>query len=187
MKANTKTWLSMLIIVPLIAGVYGISHDQITYSISSEYFTHFKFIQFNIDENLRESERLAAAIVGFLSTWWVGVILAIPLGLIGFRKMDFITYRKSRIQSIKILFLVAIIFGVIGYIVGLIYTSSMTDWPMNVGARPGNVSKLTNSLLQIKYWDNFMVVGTIHNFSYFGVLVGLLVALIQQFRTLKRS
>ena len=31
----------------LIAGIYGILHDQITYTISYEYFTLFKFEQFS--------------------------------------------------------------------------------------------------------------------------------------------
>ena len=31
----------------LVAAVYGIVHDQITYSISPEYFTRLKFMQFH--------------------------------------------------------------------------------------------------------------------------------------------
>lgn len=180
MKANTKTWTYLLLILPLISGVYGILHDQIAYSISSEYFTHFKFIQFNIAEGLRDSERLAAALVGFFSTWWVGIILAIALGIIGVKKMEVTYYRKSRIQSVKIIFLVAIVFGVIGYFVGLISVSSMRDWPMNVGGSEIDLSKITD-------WDSFLIVGTIHNFSYLGALIGLILALVQQFRVSKHS
>ena len=31
----------------LIAGLYGVLHDQLTYSISAEYFSDFKFYQFS--------------------------------------------------------------------------------------------------------------------------------------------
>ena len=31
----------------LIAGLYGVVHDQITYSMSPEYFTRLKFFQFH--------------------------------------------------------------------------------------------------------------------------------------------
>jgi hypothetical protein len=33
----------------IIAGLYGIIHDQITYSISPEYFTKFKYRQFGFE------------------------------------------------------------------------------------------------------------------------------------------
>ena len=59
----------------LIAGCYGIVHDQITYSIGPEYFTHFKFDQFRgADPSL--GDRVFVALIGFLATWWVGLIIA---------------------------------------------------------------------------------------------------------------
>ena len=54
-----------------LAGLYGIIHDQITYSISSEYFTRLKFAQFRwADFGL--PARIFVAEIGFLATWWVG-------------------------------------------------------------------------------------------------------------------
>lgn len=55
----------------LVAGVYGILHDQVTFTISPEYFTKFKFEQFHwADRGL--SERVFVGEIGFLATWWVG-------------------------------------------------------------------------------------------------------------------
>jgi hypothetical protein len=51
-----------------IAGVYGIFHDQITYTISFEYYTLFKFEQFGMNEWGISSERVKAGIVGFLAS-----------------------------------------------------------------------------------------------------------------------
>ena len=39
--------LGYAVVGALIAGVYGVFHDQITYSISPEYFTRLKFLQFH--------------------------------------------------------------------------------------------------------------------------------------------
>lgn len=52
----------------LIAGVYGIVHDQITYSISPEYFTRMKFAQFHIYESALPEPWLLA-MIGFRASW----------------------------------------------------------------------------------------------------------------------
>ena len=41
-----RAWRGMLLAAAagaMLAGVYGILHDQVTYTISEEYFTRFKF------------------------------------------------------------------------------------------------------------------------------------------------
>ncbi len=184
MTKKSTVWLSMLIIVPLIAGIYGIIHDQITYSISSEYFTNFKFIQFGISHDLRESERLASCLVGFLATWWVGIPIALVSGGIGIRKLDLREFKQLKIKSIIITFSVAVLFGILGYIFGLIKFSNMTDWPVNIGGRSAN-SEMQIAMSTIKDWPSFWIVGTIHNFSYLGGLIGLIVNVIFQIRIVK--
>jgi hypothetical protein len=52
----------------LLAGFYGILHDQVTYSISNEYFTRLKFPQFHY-ANFGLSHRVFVAEIGFLATW----------------------------------------------------------------------------------------------------------------------
>lgn len=67
----------------LVAGLFGIIHDEISYSVSNEFFTKFKFIQFRLlDTNL--SDRFRAGQVGFLASWWMGIPLGIVCGLAGF-------------------------------------------------------------------------------------------------------
>ena len=46
----------------IVAGVYGALHNQISYSVSPEYFFAFKFHQFGIPEHLQN--RIGASIVG---------------------------------------------------------------------------------------------------------------------------
>lgn len=38
----------IILIAPIIGGLYGILHDQLTYTISPEYYTKFKFYQFGL-------------------------------------------------------------------------------------------------------------------------------------------
>ena len=50
----------------MVAGAFGVLHDQISYTVSPEFFTRFKFIQFGLlDPDV--PERLRAATVGFLA------------------------------------------------------------------------------------------------------------------------
>jgi hypothetical protein len=176
----------MLFIVPLIAGIYGILHDQITYSISSEYYTNNKFIQFGIAETLRESERLAVCFVGFLATWWVGIPIALLSGGIGIKKLVFQQFRKLKIKSILITFIITFLFGVTGYFYGWIKFSSISDMPLNIGVKQDN-SELVLAMIRIKDWSSFLIVGSIHNFSYLGGLIGLIVNIIYQIRVVRTT
>ena len=44
---------ALLIVACLTAGVYGALHNQISYTVSPDYFHAFKFHQFGIPEGLR--------------------------------------------------------------------------------------------------------------------------------------
>src|SRR5271166_328085 len=77
------TFLSSIIISILIAVVYGILNDQITYTISPEYFTKFKYLQFGVRPDLFGGDRQAVVAIGFLATWWVGLIIGLAFGING--------------------------------------------------------------------------------------------------------
>jgi hypothetical protein len=85
-----KKYLVLLLIIalsPLIAGLYGSIHDQLTYTISPEYYTKFKFYQFGLYDIGNEAHlphpRTAVAVVGFLATWWMGLPIGAVLGAVG--------------------------------------------------------------------------------------------------------
>ena len=67
--------LGLSVVGALFAGLYGIPHDQVTYSISSDYFTDLKFAQFHY-ANFGLPRRIFVAEIGFLATWWVGFFAA---------------------------------------------------------------------------------------------------------------
>lgn len=59
----------------LVAGVFGALHDQVTYTISPEYFTRMKFGQFAAWD-FGWPRRAFVSVIGFLASWWVGLIAA---------------------------------------------------------------------------------------------------------------
>jgi len=67
----------------LLAGTYGALHNQISYTVSREYFTEYKFRQFQISPSI--PERTGAAVVGWRASWWMGLLLGfilLPIGLV---------------------------------------------------------------------------------------------------------
>src|SRR5262249_20288455 len=65
--------IRVTVVSGLLAGAYGAIHDQVSYAISPEYFTKLKFRPFAFAD-FGWPPRVMAAEVGFLGTWWVGLI-----------------------------------------------------------------------------------------------------------------
>ncbi|MFT5858336.1 MAG: hypothetical protein ACI865_000422 [Flavobacteriaceae bacterium] len=176
--------LFLLLATPIIAGIYGVIHDQITYTICPEYFTNFKFIQFSTPHELSNSPRLAVALVGFKATWWVGIpigLLLCPLGIIKLTSFDFF---KLKVKSIARVFAVTFAVGLIGYLIGQISLETMSLQPIMTGINASH-SELALALTQVKDLRGFSLVGQIHIYSYIGGVAGLIVALFYQMRQTK--
>lgn len=151
----------------LVGGVYGIVHDQITYALSEEYFTKFKFHQFGY-VNSGLPDRVAVALIGFSATWWVGLIAAWCLG----RRLLPAQERRHALRQIGRGFVCVLGFGlgfgILGYGYGLWRgpAADYSAWQPAVQAM-GIVDSVS-----------FIRVGYIHNASYLGGAIGLLTALL---------
>jgi len=155
---------STIFISIILAGLYGIIHDQITFTISQEYFIKFKYVQFGFDPARFGGDRQTVAVIGFLATWWTGIIIGLGLGLTGLIFEDHKKMSKSIRKAIKLLFCIAISFGFIGFLYGKFHLiNTGVDW------------WLPNNLIDR---NNFIIVGSIHNFSYLGGLFGLIAGMI---------
>lgn len=161
--AKAVTYLMLVIFSVIISGIYGVLHDQITCSISPEYYTEFKFYQFGLYDEFdgQVPLRIGAIIVGFIATWWVGIPIGVILaGLVLFM------LRKNPIKfffkSILRVFVVAILFGLLGYLLA-----------GNVFSIP--IHFIPNTVEDVIAYEK---VGIIHNFSYLGGLAGLVVGII---------
>jgi hypothetical protein len=168
--------LRMLVIAfigGLVGGLYGVFHDQVTYSLSPEYFTRMKFEQFRTAD-FGYPERVFVAEIGFLASWWVGLLsawffarLAIPAWPPGLA-------RRKIAEAFGIILLTAFSLGVLGYFVG--------------GTDPGTSRYWKNICESVGVMDvrSFVRVGYIHFGSYIGGVVGLLAGLLYLLRAKSR-
>jgi len=143
--------------------LYGIIHDQITFSISPEYFTKFKYRQFGFERYWFGGHRKAVAVIGFLATWWMGLIIGFIIASVGLIFTDHVTMRNVIIKAMIIVFLAAIVFAFAGFLWGKYHL-------LNTGVNWWLPDDLIDK-------NNFIVVGSIHNFSYTGGIAGLLIAI----------
>jgi hypothetical protein len=171
------TIISIIFLAPLFAGLYGILHDQLTYTISPEYYTKFKFFQFGL-LNLGEKAtfaipRIQVSYVGFLATWWMGIPIGIILSLVGLiHKENKIMFRIT-MSSFLITIIIAFLTGIIGLIYGkIILTKIGVNWYL-----PDNLIDKSN----------FILVGSMHNFSYFGGLTGIIAGIIYSFKQKRKK
>jgi len=159
--------LSLIVLIAsLMAGFYGILHDQFTYSISPEYYTKFKFIQFGFLDGDRNpiheipNTRLLVALVGFMATWWVGTIIGFILGLMGLIHRDHKQMLRVTLQAFVLAMCITLVSGLIGLAYGKFYLAETgVNWWL-----PENLMDK----------ENFIAVGSMHNCSYLGGFLGLM-------------
>ena len=159
----------------VIAAIFGVGHDQVTYSISPEYYTKYKFIQFNLADSGAAQHmtqpRSAVVMVGVKVSWWMGAIIGAILGLVALLFHNADRMFQSAIQALGITLLVVMVSAGIGYLYGhgTLSVRGVSWWiPPNVTDRPA-----------------FITAGTIHNASYVGGAIGLVAGII--FLLLKKA
>ncbi|MEZ4923478.1 MAG: hypothetical protein R2780_09930 [Crocinitomicaceae bacterium] len=162
------TLIKILVTACLLAGIYGILHDQLTYTISHEYYTKFKFYQFGFatvgDEAIFDYPRIYVGKVGFLATWWTGIPIGLILGLVGLVHKDHKQMYLVTFKALIITLLITLITGLVGLTIGFtILANSGVDWWL-----PHNLIHKTN----------FIAVGSMHNFSYLGGGIGMIVGIV---------
>jgi len=148
----------------LVAGIYGIIHDQITFTLAPEYFTRMKFQQFAWAD-VGWPRRWFVAEIGFLASWWVGLIAGWFLGRMA-------VPGRSRAEAMGwFLRGMAVIVGCAAACAGLGGGLARCGW--------GMVPSWLESAQDMGVQDTsaFLMVGWIHNGSYFGGAAGLLIAL----------
>lgn len=101
------------------AGIFGIIHNQIPYTISPEYFTKFKFQQFEIPEYFLN--RVGVAFIGWNATWWVGLILGTILAIFMLRDNLHSSLLIKAVKTIGIILLLASVVGLMGLVFGSVF------------------------------------------------------------------
>ena len=104
---------AFLVACMAVAGVFGILHDQISFSVSPEYYTHFKFRQFHLLD-LDWPDRVRAGMVGFMACWWMGIPLGIALFTAAWRKPTLLSMRHAMWSSLPIMMGVTLAVSLLG-------------------------------------------------------------------------
>jgi hypothetical protein len=162
-------YLVLIVSAMLISGLYGALHDQISFTISSEYFTKFKYIQFGfVDSAL--PDRVKAANIGFLATWWMGIPIGLFVGSFGFLHRSSKAMFVHSVSAFGVVALVALLVGLGGLFYGWFFASHQVSDYRGWFIPPELVKP-----------RNFLAVGHMHNFSYLGGVVGLCAGILFQF------
>lgn len=150
----------LLIIACLIAGVYGVVHNQISYTVAPEYFTQFKFYQFQIDEDI--PERIGAAIVGWNAAWWMGIVIGIVLIPLGLLLPGNGNYFWGMIRVFGIVATTTLVIGLVALAIAFL----IVDKDMI-----GEISRYDNEMNDDVAFARAAIM---HNFSYLGGLIGII-------------
>lgn len=160
-RAAWGTVLGSAVCGALLAGGYGVLHDQVTYTLSEEYFTRFKFEQFaGLDSG--GSPRWFVAKIGFAASWWVGLIAGWVLARLALRS------GRDEGRTIATGFAIVLGSGVVGALGGWLWAGS----PLT----PDPAWREFADLSGVLDFEAFRRVGCIHNGSYLGGVAGTVAA-----------
>ena len=181
MKQKFKNWGLLILITPLLAGIYGIIHGYITYGISHEFYTNFSFFHFNIDESLQSNIPISVGLVGFQFTWWQGIIIGFGLGGFGLWLKNSQISLRTKLKSVLITFCTSFIFGLLAYVTGgyIIDTFNLSDIFINTKDKSLDFK---NAISGISSWYRFLTVCLMHIFGYFGAVIGIIIGCVYQYK-----
>src|SRR3982751_3444371 len=103
-------FLLIVVIAMFVTGLYGIVHNQVSYTVAPEYFTKFKFRQFGFTD-IPLPERVRASMVGFLASWWMGIPIGLLVGAVGFIHRDHRQMLRASVWSLLVTVGFNLLFG----------------------------------------------------------------------------
>lgn len=125
------------------------------------------------NEAIFPNPRIEVSAVGFKATWWMGIPIGLILGLVGLIHKDHRQMLKVTMKAVLITVIVAFVTGLIGLAYGKLFLADKgVDW------------WLPENLIDT---ENFISVGSMHNFSYLGGLFGLIAGIIYSIKQKKKN
>ncbi|MEM7455577.1 MAG: hypothetical protein AAF456_14585 [Planctomycetota bacterium] len=161
----------LLVVACILAGTYGAIHNQVSYTVSPEYFTKYKFQQFGM---IHFQDRVGAAYVGWSASWWMGAVIGIVLIPLGLLIRGNRNYFPGMIRVFGVVAATTMTVGLVALAVAFMIVDAET------------VGELTRYGNAIDDDVAFARAGTMHNFSYVGGLVGIVNGAVDIFRQRKR-
>ncbi len=163
----------------ILTGIYGALNDQISYTISPEYFTKVKFAQFAWAD-FGWPPRIFAGLVGFLGSWWVGLIGGWLLARLGLAELAELSPRHYFLSAFVLAMGIAMTCAALGAMLAVIVSrgDGLEAW------------KPWQDHLGLEDLPGFVIVAYIHWASYLGGALGIVCAIVyvkSSLARLKRS
>jgi MFS family permease len=151
----------LLVAACLVAGLYGALHNQISYTVSPDYFHAFKFDQFRIPDTLHN--RLGASLVGWHASWWMGFLIGVPVLIVGLILPGWRLYASRCLISFAVVAATALLVGLsaLAY-ASFTFEETPPDWFWYPSAAIDRSA--------------FARAGFMHDFSYLGGFLGIFTA-----------
>jgi hypothetical protein len=150
-------FFAFLLAAMVAAALFGAVHDQISYFVAPEYYTRFKFLQFNLVASPLP-DRLRAAVVGIWASWWMGLPLGVLVGLAGFAQRSARQMARALLWSLPLACGIVLLVALCGLAYGWIATSSVDLSAYRGRYIPRNLSDPRA----------FLRAGYMHNAAYLG-------------------
>ena len=152
--------VALLILAPMMASLYGFIHDQITFSISEEFFTKFRFKDYDMPYSWHP--RAKAGMIGILNAWQAGIPFGLILTMVGRihqnnNKLLFYTF-----YAYLLTFFFSFLFSMIA-----VYLPEASDMAAIRKNLPDNILDPAA----------FQRVETINNYGYIGGIIGMLMGI----------
>lgn len=163
-------FIILLIMAPAIAGIYGFIHDQITFSISEEFFTKVRFNEFDLPKNW--SPAIKAGIIGIFTAAKAGIPLGIVLTAVGK-----IHRKDSDLLS----------YTVYAYMITMFTAFACTLIAIYLPQTPERLMEAVTLPMNINDPISFQRVVTINNFGYAGGVIGMLMGISLQIFFYKKN
>lgn len=155
-----RLFLGYVVLSIAVASLFGILNDQISYTVSPEYYRAFKFHQFSL-LNQAFPERVRVAAVGVMASWWMGALLGVATGPAGFLHPTVRRMRHGLFASLILAFCLTLAFALGGLALGFWQTATIDPEVYRGRFIPPGLSDLRG----------FLVVGTMHKAAYAGGVV----------------
>ena len=154
----------LLIAAAFAAALFGMLHNQLSYTVGPTYFTEFKFRQFHVATAI--PPRVGAAVVGVQASWWMGPLVGLPAFLYGlFAVPSARSYFAAGLGAIFLVILLATFGALAGLLGGLVADS--TGWLDEMMTFPVGPTR-----------QDMLRAGFMHDASYLAGALGLLAAFI---------
>lgn len=134
-----------------------------------EYFTEFKFQQFEVSPRFRN--RSGAALVGWQASWWMGIGIGVFLIPAGMLVRDTRGYIVAVLRAFLVVLGTTILLGATALLIACVA----------IHAEP--TEELVFRSVAISDPAAFRRAGAMHNFSYAGALVGIFAGLASILRS----